>query len=115
MKRRDFLTGLATLSLTGLIKMSLPTKAQAQTNGKIFKGTLEGKIFESLDNGQTWQQTANFGPDCPVLELSEEEEGLFAHLGFQSYNFWLTSPDGRIWRTTNRQASTALYLPFISA
>ncbi len=114
MNRRNFLTGIAAVSLAGLITIVLPTKAQAQTNGKIFRGTAEGQIFESLDGGQTWQQTANFGQNYPVLNLFEDDDVLYAQLGFQGYHFWLTSQEARIWRTTDHQASI-LYLPILSS
>ncbi len=107
MNRRDFLKSMT----VGLAAAVLPTAftrapvkaATAQVSAKPTKrkltGTTDGKILESLDNGRTWHQVANFGSQCPVRKVSEGQSQVLAQIGFQGHSFMLKSVDARMWRT----------------
>ncbi|HTP11088.1 MAG TPA: hypothetical protein VMP08_22695 [Anaerolineae bacterium] len=73
--------------------------AYADALGKKYKGTRDGRVFESIDDGKTWQQVANFGSHCAVLGLSEQRSRLQAKIGVSGYDFALISTDARLWRT----------------
>ncbi len=84
--RRNFIkfTGLAIGALLMAPMAALPSSvsgqfsAQADMWGKRYLGTRNGLVFESTDDGQTWQQVANFGSHCAVLALSEQRDRLQA-------------------------------------
>jgi len=108
MNRRHFLIGIAKVTLSGIAVAALPgsmmvavraADPEATALGKLFKGTRDGRVFESLDGGQTWQPRANFGKHCAILALAEHQGQLWAQVGLQGHSFYLTSSDARTWRT----------------
>lgn len=72
---------------------------QAAALGKLYQGTSDGLVLESVDDGLTWQQVANFGSHCRVVALTEREERLLAKIGVGPYAFELISTDARRWYT----------------
>ena len=68
LNRRDFLKVAAQISVTGLTMALLteiparmshnvsPAPVQAEALGRRFRGTSDGRVFESLDGGRTWQE-----------------------------------------------------------
>jgi microcystin-dependent protein len=64
-------------------------------------GTLDGRIFESLDNGKTWQPRANFGKQCLIQGIYECNGKLYAQVGIGRHSFVAESRDGRTWYTLN--------------
>ena len=98
MNRRHFLTGITAASLS-LLTLNLSLPPQARAAGQMFRGTADGRILVSGDDGATWRQAANFGPHLAVVELFEDGGSVYARLGLQGYTFLLQSADGKIWRT----------------
>lgn len=68
--------------------------------GKLFKGTMDGRILSSTDGGATWSSSANFGEQCRVEYLSAVDGRLFALLGVSGGRFTLASVDGSVWLTS---------------
>ena len=111
MNRRSFLIGIAKVTLSGIAVAALPGSLMAAVRladpeaialGKLFKGTRNGRVLESLDGGQTWQPRANFGKHCAVLALVERQGQLWAQIGLQGYSFFLTTSDARTWYTVEQ-------------
>jgi hypothetical protein len=114
MNRRDFLKGMAGVSLTWLAMPVLPAPPAATriNNGsallyshalnRTFRGTPDGLILESLDGGATWQAIANFGSHCSIERLFDVDDRVFVQVGVQDYSFLVASTDARTWRTTDR-------------
>jgi|WetSurMetagenome_2_1015567.scaffolds.fasta_scaffold26900_7 hypothetical protein len=73
--------------------------AHTEAFGKRYHGTRDGRVFESVDDGKTWQQVACFGSHCAVQALQERRGRLQAQVGVAGYGFALTSSDAREWRT----------------
>ncbi len=103
MNRRRFLIGSAQVGLGVLVAAALPgnvyAEPQARALGRLYKGTFDGQILESLDNGQTWQRVMNFGSHLAVWQVLEKSGQLYAEVGIQRYSFWLRSADARQWLT----------------
>ena len=113
MNRRSFLKVMAQVSTTGLalaMLVELPARTafdasrapvQTQALGKEFRGTSDGRVFESLDGGKTWQLIANFGKHCSILALLERQGQVYAQIGVQGYSFLIRSPNARLWYTAS--------------
>lgn len=103
MNRRSFLIGTAKVALGVAVAAALPgnvyAEPQARAFGRLYKGTFDGRILESLDNGQTWQRVMNFGPHLVVWQVREKSGQLYAQIGLQRHSFWLKSADARQWVT----------------
>jgi hypothetical protein len=105
--RRDFIkfTSLTIGALLMVPITAVPSSAsgqlsvQAEALGKKYRGTRTGLVFESTDDGQTWQQVANFGSHCAVMQLHEREGQIFADIAVADHGFVLKSADARTWRT----------------
>ncbi|RPI25427.1 MAG: twin-arginine translocation signal domain-containing protein [Chloroflexota bacterium] len=95
--RRDFLKASSAAAVAGLAASVVSMEAQAHTLGKLFKGASGGRLYESVDGGQRWQESANFGPECQIVRLYMVGKILHAELAFRGYSFTLTSADGRKW------------------
>ncbi len=89
--RREFLSlaGLASAAL--LVKagplagklMTLKTQAESPA-GKLYHGTLDGKILRSEDGGNTWALHTDLGKQNAVLGFSTRADGqVLAHISFQ--------------------------------
>ena len=111
--RRDFLKVVAQISTTGLTLAILaglpagispvasPASVQIEALGRKFKGTPDGRNFESLDGGKTWQLIANFGAHCSILTLLGRQGQVYAQIGVQGYSFLVRSPNARLWYTAS--------------
>ena len=105
LNRRDFLkiAGIAAgtaISAYALASFELKNpSAKLKRNGELveFKGTTSGKIFESLDNGETWNVSADFGEECAVKVVRSNSAGLLAEIEYEGLFFELQSLDGRMW------------------
>jgi hypothetical protein len=73
--------------------------AQIAFGGGLLHGTQSGQIFQSMDEGQTWQPLVSFGANCAVCNLLSLNEQVYVQLAVSSYTFWLCSPDAKTWRT----------------
>ena len=97
MNRREFFKGIATISLATLLGAAAPLPTPVEFKGKMLKPAQGGRILESTDGGRNWQFNANFGPECSVLQLTPQDNELFATIDFHGLKFYLKSPNGTIW------------------
>jgi len=105
MERRDFLK----LSLGGVALAAIPAAiwhlatapelVQAEAFGERFRGTSTGRVLVAGEGGSHWQVAADFSEDCPVLGMTAQDDQLLVKLGFQGFDFYLKSSDGRNWRS----------------
>lgn len=105
MERRDFLKLGGLLSAAVVVgstplgkTISLPVEAEGR--GMRFRGTPDGKIFVSANQGRDWQLHTNFGSQVSVYSLESRPMDQFhAELGIANHSFKLAlTPDGRRWR-----------------
>jgi len=110
MQRRDFLKvmGAGLASAWALSASSAPLTnwfltphlgAQTTFRSSLLRGTQSGQIFQSLDQGQTWQLLACFGSHCAIYDLFTRNEQLYAQLAVSGHIFWLCTSDAKTWRT----------------
>jgi hypothetical protein len=108
LNRRDFLklTGLvlsagAVLSTTQAIEHGARLFADPQIlfDKDLIRGTSDGTILSSSDDGKTWNKLVGFGKCHPILQLAQKDEQIYADLSLGSHHFWLRSADGREWFT----------------
>ena len=104
MNRREFLKlgsivpAYFFFSASGL--SSLPKfEPQIKALGKIYKGTLDGKIYTSVNSGKTWQLQYKLGSKNAILKFAS---GADNKLSLQAMNnahtFSLVlSPNGKSW------------------
>ncbi len=106
MNRRDFikLGGASTLAFVfgfgGLdVLANLPVEMAVQ--GKVYRGTHDGKIFVSEDNSQTWKLHTNLGSDFAIRRFSVDANNrVQAQVGYQKYTFQLAlSKNGKFWNS----------------
>ena len=111
MNRRSFLIRIAQVTLGGIVAAALPGSLIAAVRaadpetaalGKLFRGTRQGQVLESLDGGQTWHPRANFGKHCAILALRERGGQLYVQVGVQRNSFYLRSSDARTWYTVEQ-------------
>ncbi len=81
----------------------LPFK-QASLNDRLYRGTSDGRVLESVDLGKTWQATANFGKELNIQVISATRQGLEIQLAYQGLPIRLKSPNGRVWYSETWQA-----------
>ena len=75
--------------------------ADAATTAKRYRGTRNGKIYVSSDNGRSWRLLTNFGPQLDATRVKVVANKVIANLVLGrhgSFNVRL-QPDGRTWRT----------------
>lgn len=100
MNRREFLTLTGAVIVVGALGLKTPQTAEAQRLRKLYRGTADGKLEESVDGGKTWQQVVNFGEQYSVNKVTVERSGAVnVQLGYMGGVFDLCSPDALIWRT----------------
>ncbi len=77
---------------------------EAAIDGRLYRGTLDGKIFTSDDGGVTWQLHTDLGSDYSILRFFEGSGGqVHTRVGFQMYTFDLSLlKNGKAWRTAGR-------------
>jgi hypothetical protein len=103
MDRRDFLSGAASASLVvglAVLRPGMPTSVLSGQSNVVtprFRGSSDGRIYELSKDGATWQQRANFGKHCAILEVSERGSQAYARMAVQGHAFTIQSPDGRKW------------------
>ena len=106
LNRKDFLkiAGLVFASgavLPAAIQKSIELVADPQIRfGRdLIRGTAQGAILSSSDEGSTWKQIANLGKSNTVLQLVEKDQEIYANLSLGSLDFWLKSADAQTWFT----------------
>lgn len=107
MNRRDFLklSGAVSIVLAfplGALDAELASPASAELDGTTYRGTPDGKVYTSADDGRTWSLLTDFGPGLTVFSLTAVPRNrIYARLGFDGKTFGLAfSPSERTWRTT---------------
>ncbi len=105
--RRSFLK-LSSMAAGALLFIPRPAPgtersftAYTEALGKKYRGTRDGRVLESVDNGRTWRQVANFGSHCMVQTLSLARGQIRAQIRVAGYPFWLISKDARVWYTVS--------------
>ena len=106
MDRRDFLKLSGLLSATVFLPLDSLAKATAfppevEAEGKLFRGTSDGKIYVSGDAGKSWHLHTNFGSSISIQDLSVNFWGqVRAQLGLADYNFEMVlAQTGKGWKT----------------
>jgi hypothetical protein len=110
MQRRDFLKvmGVGLASVWAISASSAPLTnwlqaphlaTQTAFGASLLRGTQNGEIFQSLDQGQTWQILVSFGAHCAIYNLLTKNGQLYARLAVSGYTFWIRSTDAKTWRT----------------
>jgi hypothetical protein len=108
LNRRDFLKFTGIVLASGVVLSNhqaieqvfrLVVDAQIRFGKQLLRGTSEGTILSSSDDGATWNKLVGFGEAHPILQFEQRDEQVYANLGVGSHNFWLRSHDGRKWFT----------------
>jgi hypothetical protein len=106
MHRRDFLKLGGLISTALLVQISslgsfAVRPVEAESDGKRYRGTSDGRILVSSDSGKAWQLHTNFGTHFSITGLSTDYTGkLRARLEFASYPFELAfAQDSQTWKT----------------
>ena len=108
--RRDFLklAGAGLASAWALSAASAPVTSwlstpqalpQAACGSSLLRGTPDGQLLHSLDDGQTWRSLASFGAHCAIQGLVTQNGQLFVRLAVAGHSFWLVTADTKTWRT----------------
>jgi hypothetical protein len=105
MNRRDFLKVGGVLSTAALVAINpvgslarLPVEIRQQ--GKVYRGTPDGRFYVSSDDGKSWKLHTNFGVEFSFLALNAYHSGLQAQLEFKGNTFELAlGKQDNIWRT----------------
>jgi hypothetical protein len=113
MNRRDFLKvagagSLAVVAFSNYRQVASPATVAVRTRnvtarlgGKLFKGTLDGRILASEDGGGSWASCAKFGGQHRIDSLTVRGSQLRAEIGIPGATFQLTSGNGRVWHTVS--------------
>ncbi|PKO05079.1 MAG: hypothetical protein CVU41_13645 [Chloroflexi bacterium HGW-Chloroflexi-3] len=101
--RREFLqvAGISATVLIGypFIKQTINLFPQIKFRERIFRGTFDGIIKSSMDDGQSWENMMNFGSHIQVVDFKTNHDKLIAKLKLGHHDFLVESLDGRIWKT----------------
>lgn len=104
MDRREFLKLGGVLSAVLFLQTNPVGKMVAlpsfvEVNGKMYRGTPDGKIYSSTDHGRRWNLMVNFGSDYSVTHLSTNRSGqLYAGLQYAGREFNINLlDDGKTW------------------
>ena len=106
MNRRDFLKLGGLLSTAVLVQFSplgrfAVRPVEAESGGRRYRGTSNGKILISADAGKTWQLHTNFGAEFSIRGLFADYAGqVHAQLEFAGYPFELAlAQNSKTWKT----------------
>lgn len=107
MTRKDFLRLLglsaAGLCVSGKLLAAVPGTAPppggaVAAGGRLFRGTADGRILQSLDRGKTWTLHANLGKTNAVKRIYVEDGLTRAEIRSPGGTFVLTlHPKGKGW------------------
>lgn len=100
MNRREFLVVSGAVTLAGILGIQVTPAAAAAGNKTVYRGTPDGKLFESTDGGKTWQLITDFTPVYAVESALMGTDGrLAAQLVYWGFNFTLYTNDKITWLT----------------
>jgi hypothetical protein len=101
--RREFLkvAGISTSILASypIIKHAINLFPEIRFGERIFRGTFDGIIQSSLNDGQTWEKMMNFGSHIQVVDFKIDRDLLIADLKLGHNGFQVVTQDGHIWKT----------------
>jgi hypothetical protein len=101
--RREFIkvAGISTgiLASYPIIKHGINLFPEVRFGERIFRGTFDGIILSSPDQGKTWENMMNFGSHIQVVNFKIDRNLLIADLKLGHYGFQVESEDGHIWKT----------------
>ncbi len=100
--RRDFLK-LTSLAAGAAALLAAQGKfnfePQVQFLDALIRGTFDGQIMASLDDGQSWNKLVNFGNQFSVSNLAVTQGQLVAVMELNGRYFRIQTTDGRKWYT----------------
>ena len=106
MERRDFLRSTTVLAMAaaggvatgGVVDVA---SADAATTAKRYRGTRNGKVYVSRDNGRTWRLLTNFGSKLDATRVGAVSNKVVANLVLGRHGSFKVAlqPDGHTWRT----------------
>ena len=106
MLRREFLKLSGLLSAALLVQVNpsgtrIPSPVEVESQGKLYRGTPDGKIYISENAGRNWQLHTNFGSQYDISSLSSSRPGqVYARLAFAGHFFEIVlGQNNKIWRT----------------
>ncbi len=106
MNRREFIklggvTAVALFSGFGGVDMLAQLPVEMAVQGKVFRGTHDGKIYISEDGSKTWKLHTNLGKDCSIKRFTVgANKQVHVQVGYQKYTFQLTlSRNGKFWNS----------------
>ena len=106
MERREFLrstTALAMVTAGGVALGGVVdvASAGAATISRRYRGTRNGKVYVSSNNGRTWRLLTNFGSRLDATRVGIRSNKVIANLVFGRHGSFKVAlqPDGRTWRT----------------
>ena len=106
MNRRDFLKLSGLFSTALFVQFNLPgsiaiKQVEVESNGRRYRGTSDGKILISANEGKTWQLHTNFGSQNAITKLSTDaQDRVVALVDYMGYDFELAlSNHNGPWRT----------------
>ncbi len=100
MNRREFLAVAGSMALAGLLGLKASPVAAAQSGRRLYRGTADGKLYESTDAGKSWQLITDFGSIYAIQTITPgNNDALTVELIYMGLGFNLHSTDKSIWRT----------------
>lgn len=106
MYRREFIKVSGLLSVAALVPMgrlgkamSLPMEVESQ--GKFYRSSVDGKIYVSINQGESWKLHTNFGTEFVIRKLATDHwQNVYVQLEYAGYSFHLKlAPNGKNWKT----------------
>lgn len=71
---------------------------QTRLGNTLIRGTSDGRVFASKDEGKTWALLVNLGSENAVEALvTTMDNHLLARVQHRGHVFWLRSSDGQRW------------------
>jgi hypothetical protein len=113
MDRRDFLKGTVGLSVAGVAAWLMQPglehgvlaaeppsdfAVQGRALGRLFQGTRDGQVFESVDDGKSWNRIVRFGQQCEIVAIRDVQGKVHTEIRVQGHRFAVNSTDARLWR-----------------
>ena len=106
MERREFLRSTTALAMAtaggvalgGIVDVA---SADAATTAKRYRGTRNGRVYVSSNNGRTWRLLTNFGSRLDATRVGAASNKVIANLVLGRHGSFKLAlqPDGHTWRT----------------
>lgn len=78
---------------------SLRAGKEIRKGDKLYKASKRGKIYESSNDGQTWELVMNFGRRYTIRNFDLYQDGFMIQLRYERKPIQLKSADCRLWYT----------------